>query len=161
MKPVSDCIFSRPLFLLLSAVFIIAFTGCGDSGGMDDGDSGPAVITAPDCPSAFYYEYTAENIHLPFHAYSNTEFRIIQSGECEYSFDLFTYYPDSDSTGWYTAIAKGQGYLDERFFHNLPQNEYLIIPHVLPLADTALCEWRIEVESVFSTCDSGYIDISS
>ncbi len=137
------------VLLLISATVL---GGCGDSGGMDDGeDTGNSAVIAPSGPPAFSYEYSAENIDTPFHAYSNTEFRVIHTGECKYNFDLFTYYPSSDSTERYGNIAQGSGNSDALFYYNLPDNYYLIIPDIQPIDSSAgECSWSIEIESTFS-----------
>ena len=136
------------VLLLISATLLC---GCGDSGGMDDGEETVTpVVVAPSGPPAFSYEYSAENIDVPFHAYSNTKFRVIHTGECEYSFELFTYDPNSDATEFYDEIAHGTGACDQLFYYNLAENYYLLIPDIAPITGTEECNWHIEVESIFS-----------
>ncbi len=120
------------VFLLISATALI---GCGDSGGMDDGEDSGSVIIAPTPAPEFCYRISEDNMDEPFHIFGTTEIRIrISEENCEYSFELLTH-PDLAVC---ESLLTGIGEADEKLYYHLPDGDYLIS------ADTE-CAWQILV----------------
>ncbi|MEZ4524443.1 MAG: hypothetical protein R2941_00780 [Desulfobacterales bacterium] len=123
------------LWIVAAFLLILAtgLSGCGDSGGMDDGeDSGTPVIVAPEPVPAFCHRISEENRDEPFHVYGTTEIRIRVSGEnCEYSFELLAW----PGLTVCESLLTGTGETEEKLYYHLPDGDYLIS------ADTE-CTWQ-------------------
>ncbi|MEZ4527711.1 MAG: hypothetical protein R2941_17470 [Desulfobacterales bacterium] len=132
------------LMILICCLLPILY-GCGSDDDDENTDTGTVINSAE---SAFFYKYTSQNIETPFYAYSNTEFTINMSGNCDYQFDLLTEDKKTHST-----IASGTG-VDTKAYMNLDADNYFLDADVESV-DGGNCQWEVVINAMFAINGSG------